>query len=36
VREDHDALDVHLTKEDLRELNEVFPPPTSKRELDVI
>jgi diketogulonate reductase-like aldo/keto reductase len=36
VREDHDALDVHLTKEDLRELNEVFPPPTSKQELEVI
>ncbi len=36
VREDRDALDVHLTKEDLRELNEVFSPPTSKQELDVI
>lgn len=36
VREDHDALDVHLTKEDLRELNDVFPPPTSKQELEVI
>ncbi len=36
VREDHHALDVHLTKEDLRELNEVFPPPTSKQELEVI
>jgi diketogulonate reductase-like aldo/keto reductase len=36
VREDRDALDVHLTKEDLRELNEVFPPPTAKQELEVI
>jgi diketogulonate reductase-like aldo/keto reductase len=36
VREDHHALEVHLTKEDLRELNEVFPPPTSKQELEVI
>jgi diketogulonate reductase-like aldo/keto reductase len=36
VREDHDALAVHLTKDDLRELNEVFPPPTSKQELEVI
>jgi diketogulonate reductase-like aldo/keto reductase len=36
VREDHDALDVHLTKEDLRELNEAFPPPTAWRELEVI
>jgi diketogulonate reductase-like aldo/keto reductase len=36
VREDHDALDVHLTKEDLRELNEAFPPPTARHELEVI
>ena len=36
VREDYDALGVQLTKDDLRELNEVFPPPTSKQELDVI
>ena len=36
VREDHDALDVHLTKEDLRELNEAFPPPNGPRELEVI
>jgi diketogulonate reductase-like aldo/keto reductase len=36
VREDHDALDVHLTKEDLRELDRAFPPPTKRRELDVL
>jgi diketogulonate reductase-like aldo/keto reductase len=36
VREDHDALDVHLTKEDLRELDRAFPPPTAKRELEVL
>jgi diketogulonate reductase-like aldo/keto reductase len=36
VREDRDALDVHLTKEDLRELDRAFPPPKEKRELEVL
>jgi diketogulonate reductase-like aldo/keto reductase len=36
VREDRDALDVRLTRDDLRELNDAFPPPNAPRELEVI
>lgn len=36
VRENRAALDLHLTKEDLGELDRVFPPPTEKRPLEML
>jgi diketogulonate reductase-like aldo/keto reductase len=36
VRENHDALQVHLTRKDLAELDRAFPPPTKKRPLEMI
>jgi hypothetical protein len=36
VREDHEALELHLAPKDLRELDEAFPPPKSKQPLDMI
>jgi len=36
VREDRAALDVHLTQEDLAELDRAFPPPTKKKPLEVL
>jgi diketogulonate reductase-like aldo/keto reductase len=36
VRENYAALDLTLTAEDLAELDRVFPPPTSKRRLEMI
>jgi diketogulonate reductase-like aldo/keto reductase len=36
VREDHGALALRLTKEDLRELDEAFPPPTEHHSLEMI
>jgi diketogulonate reductase-like aldo/keto reductase len=35
VREDAEALEIRLTKEDLRELDEAFPPPRSKVPLEM-
>lgn len=36
VREDRDALDIHLESEDLNELDDAFPPPTRKTPLEMI
>jgi diketogulonate reductase-like aldo/keto reductase len=36
VREDYDALEIKLTKEDLRELDEAFPPPREPQPLEMI
>jgi diketogulonate reductase-like aldo/keto reductase len=36
VREDYDALDLNLTKDDLRELDEAFPPPHKPEPLEMI
>jgi diketogulonate reductase-like aldo/keto reductase len=36
VRENHGALEIELTAEDLRELDEAFPPPRRKTELEMI
>ena len=36
VRQNRAALDIHLTAEDLRELDRLFPPPTRKRPLEMI
>jgi diketogulonate reductase-like aldo/keto reductase len=36
VRENYDALDIFLTKRDLRDLDGVFEPPKRKVPLDVI
>jgi diketogulonate reductase-like aldo/keto reductase len=36
VREDYDALQLQLTKEDLRELDEAFPPPGEPKPLEII
>jgi diketogulonate reductase-like aldo/keto reductase len=36
VREDFDALEIRLTREDLRELDEAFPPPPRKVPLEMI
>jgi diketogulonate reductase-like aldo/keto reductase len=36
VRENHEALDIRLTKPDLRELDEAFPPPRSPQPLEMI
>jgi diketogulonate reductase-like aldo/keto reductase len=36
VRENRAALDIRLTDEDLTQLNRAFPPPTSKRPLEML
>ena len=36
VREDHDALAIRLTPEDLHELDEAFPPPREPEPLEMI
>ncbi|TCN29767.1 aldo/keto reductase [Sinorhizobium americanum] len=36
ARENRDAMDIHLTAEDLAELSRVFPPPRRKMRLEVI
>lgn len=36
VREDYDALELRLTKEDLAELDEAFPPPREPQPLEMI
>lgn len=36
VRENRAALDIHLTPEDLAELDEAFTPPTRKQALDLL
>ncbi|WP_161975724.1 hypothetical protein [Tengunoibacter tsumagoiensis] len=36
VRENHAALDVHLTKQDLAQLDRVFPAPTEPRPLEML
>ena len=36
VREDYDALEIKLTREDLHELDEAFPPPTEPQPLETI
>lgn len=36
VREDHGALGLRLTKEDLRELDDAFPPPAEHQSLEMI
>ena len=36
VREDYDALELELTKADLRELDEAFPAPTEPQPLEMI
>lgn len=36
VRENRDAMDIHLTAEDLGELDRAFPPPKRKRSLEMI
>ena len=36
MRENHGALDIELTKEDLRELDREFPPPHRKTQLEMI
>ncbi|MCM3871454.1 MAG: aldo/keto reductase [Pyrinomonadaceae bacterium] len=36
VRENHGALSLRLSKEDLSELDAAFPPPTNKAQLEVI
>lgn len=36
VREDRGALDLHLSSEDLNELDDAFPPPTRKTPLEMI
>jgi len=36
VRENHGALDLHLTERDLAELDQVFPPPRRKVHLEML
>nr|WP_246039344.1 aldo/keto reductase [Dictyobacter alpinus] len=36
VRENHAALDVHLTEQDLAQLDRVFPAPTGPRPLEML
>jgi diketogulonate reductase-like aldo/keto reductase len=36
VRENRAALDVHLTKQDLAELDRAFPPPAKKKPLEML
>jgi diketogulonate reductase-like aldo/keto reductase len=36
VRDNRAALDIHLTQEDVAELNRAFPPPTEKRPLEML
>jgi diketogulonate reductase-like aldo/keto reductase len=36
VKENRAALDVHLTAEDLAELDRAFPPPARKVPLEII
>ena len=36
VRENRGALDIHLTHQDLDDLNRAFPPPTSSQELEML
>ena len=36
VRENRGALEIELSSEDINELDEVFPPPTHKRPLEMI
>jgi diketogulonate reductase-like aldo/keto reductase len=36
VREDYDALEVELTKADLHDLDEAFPPPREPQPLEMI
>ena len=36
VRENHAALDLRLSKQDLSELDHAFPPPTRKVALEMI
>ena len=36
VRENRGALDIHLTHQDLDDLNRAFPPPTSSQELEIL
>jgi diketogulonate reductase-like aldo/keto reductase len=36
VRENHGALDLRLSKQDLSELDDAFPPPTKKVPLEII
>jgi diketogulonate reductase-like aldo/keto reductase len=36
VRENHRALEIALTAEDLRELDEAFPPPRRKTDLEMV
>jgi diketogulonate reductase-like aldo/keto reductase len=36
VRENRAAVDVHLTKQDLAELDRAFPPPAKKRALEIL
>ncbi|PDT84974.1 aldo/keto reductase [Sinorhizobium sp. BJ1] len=36
ARENRDAMDIHLTAEDLAEIDRLFPPPRRKMRLDVI
>jgi diketogulonate reductase-like aldo/keto reductase len=36
VKENFRAAEIHLTAEDLRLLDEAFPPPTRKRPLEMI
>jgi len=36
VRDNHAALDIRLTDQDLAQLNRAFPPPTAKRPLEML
>jgi hypothetical protein len=36
VRENRAALDVHLTQEDLRDLDREFPPPSRRVPLELL
>jgi diketogulonate reductase-like aldo/keto reductase len=36
VRDNRAALDIHLTEQDVAQLNRAFPPPTAKRPLEML
>ncbi len=36
ARENRDAMDIHLTADDLADLDRAFPPPKRKRSLEMI
>ena len=36
VRENHGALDIQLTDEDLADLDRAFPPPTERGRLEIL